>query len=79
MAKRESESERDGEMTEVQKKSGDEVVRKPVFMGSLIPKKRKLVKQMMFETIMDSITALLQNCFGGHHPNNRARGKAKQP
>ena len=41
---------------------------KPKNTGSLIPKKRKLVKTMMLEYVVDSIATLLPNCCGGHRP-----------
>ena len=41
---------------------------KPKNTGSLIPKKRKLVKTMMLEYVVDSIATLLPNCCGEHRP-----------
>ena len=42
---------------------------KKTITGIFIPKKRKLVKTMILESLLDSVAALLRNCCGKRHPN----------
>ena len=63
---------------EAPKKPSEKMVREtelPIFKpkntiaaGSLIPKKRKLVKTMILESLVDSVATLLRNCCRERHP-----------
>nr|CAN60946.1 hypothetical protein VITISV_015757 [Vitis vinifera] len=75
----ERETEKQSEV-EAEQKPGEEMVTEPPMFEtknteSLIPKKRKLVKTMMLEDMMDSIATLLANCWGGGEAEPPKRAK----
>ena len=77
--KGERETEKQSEVEAEQKPGEEMVTEKPMFetknTESLIPKKRKLVKTMMLEDMMDSIATLLANCWGGGEAEPPKRAK----